>query len=218
MAIINVLLINYLLKLISTNFSLNATEIKNAQFNLNSQESLPTSTGNDHACLYLGHTHPITNNHQLLFHYDLGQLVLTAEGNFTLEHLLLLMHTMDTNVSQLDCFAGHEWSYLNGRVSFTVLENLLSKRKCFVEQIKRSLNVVYHPRSGHNYAIKPVNCQSPLTYVELVANARASQQCTLDIVLERLGGIRQMLMLLAKLVEHESEEFRFNKTKSKRGR
>lgn len=75
----------------------------------------------------------------------------------------------------------------------------------FYQQIH--INVVYHPRNPHVYAIKPSNCKLALTYVELITSARPRQQCTLDIVLAKVGGIRQLLVLLAKLVESENKNF-----------
>jgi hypothetical protein len=51
----------------------------------------------------------------------------------------------------------------------------------------------------HFYAIKPANCKSTLIYVDLVSNSKTTHQSTFDIALAKIGGVRQILMLTAKV-------------------
>ena len=191
-------------------FSLNVAEIAFKKFeielpNTSSSPILKDTTMNK-SCFYLGHDEKKKDNNYL-FHYDMGQVILSKNFKYSLENLLLLNHIMDTNVSQIDYLNEYEWAYLNGTCDPQVIENLQQKLPDYIEQIYIHMNVVYHPRNPHVYAIKPANCKSPLTYVELIANVKSSYQCTLDIVLAKIGGVRHLLMLIAKLVETENISF-----------
>lgn len=187
-------------------YSLNAAEIEFKEFEielLKPSNVLHTTTK---SCFYIGHDEKKKDNNYL-FHYDLGQVILSKDFNYTLENLLILIHIMDTNVSHINFLNDYEWAYLNGTCHPQVIENLQQNLPEYIDQINVHMNVVYHPRNPHVYAIKPANCNSALTYVELITNVKSSSQCTLDIILAKIGGVRHLLMLIAKLVETENTIF-----------
>ena len=62
--------------------------------------------------------------------------MMVKDANYGLEHLLLLMHVMDTNVSHLDRLVDLEWAYLNGRCDAKLIENLKRNFIDYCEHIK----------------------------------------------------------------------------------
>ena len=101
----------------------------------------------------------------------------------------------------------YEWTHLNGYSEPPLLDRLAAHFGDYADQIGLHVNVVYQPRHAHAYAIKPANCRLPLTYVELAPGARCRRQSTVDTALAKLGGVRQLLVLLAKLVEAENKSW-----------
>jgi hypothetical protein len=161
------------------------------------QEKKPSGSGNE-----------ATANH--LFTYDLGQFVLSRDASYSLEHLILLLQTMDTNISHLEDIGQYEWGYLNSLVSSTKpIESIQRKFNELCEQIKSRVVAVYQPRYPHVCGIKYANNRG-LSYQDLATTCKSQQQSTFDIVLARIGGIQQMLVLVAKMVESENSSF-YNK-------
>ncbi len=58
------------------------------------------------------------------------------DANYTIEHLILLMQIMDTNVSLIDKLASYEWGYLNGYVKVDVIDHLEKNFAEYSDQIK----------------------------------------------------------------------------------
>lgn len=131
-------------------YSLNASELFYKEFEIqahvsnplykNTKSSEAEFNGNNHiqnSCLFLGHEERKSKDTMsFLFHYDLGQVVLSKDAAYSLEHLLILMHVMDTNVSQLDCLAKYEWAYMNGYSKPVHVENLQKDFQELANQIK----------------------------------------------------------------------------------
>jgi len=163
-----------------------------------SQASIPS--------LFIGHSNPADQPNRFLFHYDLGQVILTKHAPFSLEHLTLLMHLMDTNIAHLDTLSTYDFTYLNGLTHPHLIHNLQSNFNTYANAIKLHLNVAYHPRSPQIYAIKaPNTTASTLMYVDLATTIRPFQESTIDRCLARIGGLPQMLILLARTIEVEDQ-------------
>ena len=105
---------------------------------------------------------------------------------------------MDTNISQIDKLSEYEWGYLNGYANVKLIENVEKHFSEYCTQIKSSVIAVYHPKNAHVCALKYSNNRS-LIYTEIVSNCKSLQHTTFDIILNRTGGIRQILMLIAKV-------------------
>lgn len=129
-------------------YSLNASELFYKEFEIQANASNPlykngksseaeSRGNNNNSCLFLGHEERKRKDTlSFLFHYDLGQVVLSKDAAYSLEHLLVLMHVMDTNVSQLDCLARYEWAYLNGYSRPEHVESLQKDFQELANQIK----------------------------------------------------------------------------------
>jgi hypothetical protein len=166
--------------------------------------------------LYIGHQEKKSSvsgnesqpNH--LFTYDLGQFVLSKDADYSLEHLILLMQTIDTNISHLEDISQYEWGYLNSSLSSTKpIETIQKNFGEICDHIKYKVVAVYHPRNPHVCGIKYPNSRV-LSYKDIATTCKSQQQSTFDIVLARIGGIQQMLVLVAKMVENENSLF-YNK-------
>ncbi len=157
----------------------------------------PGSSFSNAHYFYIGHEEKkskLTN----LFSYDLGQVILSKDSSFTCEHLIILMQIMDTNISQIDKLSEYEWGHLNGYADVKLIENIEKNFVDYSSQIKSNVIAVYHPKNSHVCALKYANNRS-LIYTEIVSNCKSLQHNTFDIVLIRKGGIRQILMLIAKV-------------------
>jgi hypothetical protein len=144
-----------------------------------------------------------------LFTYDLGQFVLSKDASYSLEHLCLLMQIMDTNVSHLDHVGVYEWSYLNSVLSNSKpIEAIERNFAELCEQVKSRIVAVYTPRNPHTCGVR--SSGRIMTYADIATTCKSQQQSTLDTVLARIGGVQQVLVLVAKMVESENEEF-YNK-------
>jgi hypothetical protein len=164
---------------------------------VNSHSSSPSSSISNSHYFYIGHEEKkskLTN----LFSYDLGQVILSKDSSFTCEHLIILMQIMDTNISQIDKLCEYEWGHLNGYVDVRLIENIEKNFADYCSQIKSNVIAVYHPKNSHVCALKYANSRS-LIYTEIVSNCKSLQHTTFDIILNKTGGIRQILMLIAKV-------------------
>lgn len=170
--------------------------------------------------LYLGHQEKRhqSNHSTNLLTYDLGQFIVSKDAtNYTDEHLILLMHIMDTNLTHLHRLAEYDWSYLLSVVSNASqlnkniqksIDSLQKNHNELFDQIMAKTIVVFHPRNPLVYAIKSsAQSQRSFNYADLDFTCKAIQQTTLDVVLARCGGIQQLLVLLARLVEQENTNF-----------
>ena len=176
--------------------------------------------------LYVGHQERKSEvNH---FHYDIGQIILSKDANYGIEHLVLLMQIMDTNVSHLeDRLDKYEWDFVNGAwCDVAALQNLTSLtllNEC-CDHIRSQLIGVYHPKYPHVGAIRSSlltspssssssssssSTQAPLIYVDISSSSvfKALQESRIDTVLARTGGIRHLLMAIGKLMEDECKSF-----------
>lgn len=54
----------------------------------------------------------------------------------SIEHLLLMMQIMDTNISLIDESVNYQWSYLNGHTSVQSIENIVKHFADYSNQIK----------------------------------------------------------------------------------
>ena len=108
------------------------------------------------------------------------------------------MQIMDTNISQIDKLNEYEWGHLNGYADVKLIENIEKNFADYSSQIKSNVIAVYHPKNSHVCALKYANNRS-LIYTEIVSNCKSLQHNTFDIILIRKGGIRQILMLIAKV-------------------
>jgi len=137
-----------------------------------------------------------------LFHYDLGQVLLSKDCEYSIEHLLILNQIMDTNISQLDKINEYEWDYLNGYCDSRIIDRLNKNFNEYSDHIKSHILVVYHPRNSHVAATK--SSSKILSYIEIASSCKSIQECSIEIALAKIGGCRQLLLLLAKLVEQEN--------------
>ena len=58
--------------------------------------------------------------------------------NHTIEHLVLLMQLMDTNATHIDELYNkqYEWTYLNGYLNASIIQNIIGNYKVYCEEIK----------------------------------------------------------------------------------
>jgi hypothetical protein len=121
-------------------YSLNASELVDKEFEIFCPPNKPVGRNlsqllSQNFYFYIGHQEKNAElNH--LFNYDLGQVVLSKDANYTIEHLLILMQIMDTNISIIDKLGAYEWQYLNGYVNTTIIDNLEKNFNEYSEQLK----------------------------------------------------------------------------------
>jgi len=127
--------------------SLNATRIVSKEFEIhcspqqmNSLSQKQTASNlqqqlNTNLFLFIGHQE-VKAELNYLFHYDLGQVVLSKDANYTVEHLLILTQIMDTNISQLDKINEYEWDYINGYCESKLIESLNKHFADYSDHIK----------------------------------------------------------------------------------
>ena len=187
-------------------YSLNATKIVDKEFEIFCAPDKillkppPLNANSSNAIyFYIGHEEKKSKLSNL-FSYDLGQVILSRDSNFTCEHIIILMQIMDTNISQLDKLSDYEWGYLNGYANVKLIENVEKNFGEYCSQIKASVVAVYHPKNAHVCALKYANNRA-LVYTEIVSNCKSLQQNTFDIILNRTGGVRHILMLIAKVIQ-----------------
>lgn len=73
-----------------------------------------------------------------MFHFDIGQIILSEGISYTIEHLVLLMQIMDTNATHIDEIIGkqYEWTFLNGYLHASIIQNTIDNYKLYSEEIK----------------------------------------------------------------------------------
>ncbi len=86
---------------------------------------------------YIGHKENEINL-DLLFNFDIGQLILSEGISFTIEHLVLIMQIMDTNATHIDDIINkqYEWTFLNGYLHSSIIQNIINNYKAYCEEIK----------------------------------------------------------------------------------
>ena len=136
--------------------------------------------------------------------------------NLTIEHLVLLMQIMDSNATHIDELFNKqfEWTFLNGYLNATIIQNIINNYKLYCEEIKvkKALNEkiichvisIYQPRYSKACAVlkqvqPATNKQSieRLVYQPINCPCSPHKQYTFDLALAKIGGIKQMLMLIA---------------------
>jgi hypothetical protein len=167
--------------------------------------------GTPNLFLYLGHQEKRSEsacNSYYLFNYDLGQFILSKDSQYTIEHLIIIMHIMDTNFAHLDMANKYDMGYMNGQQNFKIkyIDNIQKSFNELCDQIKCRTIAVYNPRNPQVCAIKYANNRT-LSFIDIATTCKSQKESSFDIVLARIGGIQQMLILIAKLVEQESLNF-----------
>lgn len=200
------------------NYSVNASELLEKDFDIyTSPEKIPVAksqqqqqqqpsqqSAQQNLYMYIGYQDKKPEQYQL-FSYDLGQIILGREANYTMEHLVLLMQIMDSNLSLIEDTIDYDWTFMNGHLNVSTIENVQIKKNFldYCAHIKSRTIALYNPRYPHMCGVKFVH-NSPLSFVEVTSNCKVIQQTTFDIVLAKLGGIEQFLILLARVIFHNS--------------
>ena len=194
-------------------FSLNAAEITKKEFEIHFPPPTNSAQNSAHTFsaraqnfqtatlnFFIGHQEKKPECMNYSFHYDIGQVILSKDTNFTIEHLLMIMQVMDTNISQIDKISEYDWAFLNGFCDAAVIENLQKNFNEYTGEIKSHAIAAFNPRNPHVAALKLVG-QKNWSYVdlELASSFKPIQQYTLDVALAKVGGIRQLLILIAKV-------------------
>ncbi len=126
---------------IKISYSLNASELVDKEFEIFCPPNKPVCRSSQNQLLlqniyfYIGHQEKNAELHHL-FNYDLGQVVLSKDANYTIEHLIILMQIMDTNISFIDKLNTYEWQYLNGYVNTAIIDNLEKNFNEYSDQLK----------------------------------------------------------------------------------
>lgn len=155
-------------------FSINLKPIVNKEiFEIHLEPSLLNEflicNSNEESSLNIGHNR-IDRISSSLFYFDMGQIILSKDASFTIEHLVLLMQIIDTNCSQIDVISSrnidlmtndsydddifdtlkHEdWGYLNGYLNVNTISNLNDNHVEYCEEIKQHVILIYQPRYSH---------------------------------------------------------------------
>ena len=131
-------------KLISKEFEIHCSPQQMSSLSLKQTVNNLQQQLNTYLYLFIGHQE-VKAEFNYLFHFDLGQVIISKDSSYTIEHLLILIQIMDTNVSQLEKISEYEWDYLNGYCDSKLIDLLNKNFNDYSDHIKVKICCIFFP-------------------------------------------------------------------------